>query len=277
MGLSTVCTGTPALPLHDDVGPIRMTKDDQVSMPEGDRETRVLSRTVLKGLRTSPSISSVAKSVFYIDSGAGQCLSSCSSAFLTLEPCTLEVVGVAGSLPIFGRGTAIFVLTLQGGNEVLVRIHNCLYSFGEYNLISVSQMQTIPTTVLDLSLASPRVRLYNSERPFKRKFVDIPLVMDDGLYCLDLTPISSDDPRFYDLPVFDITPSGVYEPVSHRLDRFCGVTKPPVPLWTTSVVHPPPSAGRIFTLNGSLDFHSELQSFSGHFLAPAGLPPARKQ
>ncbi len=284
LGLSTVCKGTPALPLHDDVGPTRITMDDRASVPSRNQEPRSSSRTILKGNRTSPSIPCGAKSIFYIDSGAGQCLSSCSSAFLTLEPCTLEVVGVAGSLPIFGRGTAIFVLTLQGGEEVLVRIHNCLYSFGEYNLISVSQMQTISTTLLDLSLASPRVRLHravdslgNSERTFKRKFVDIPLVMDDGLYCLYLAPISSDDPRFSDLPVFDITPSGVYEPVSHRLDRFCGVTKSTVPIWTTSVFNPSPSAGRISTLHGSLDFHSQLQSFSDHFLAPAGLPPARKQ
>jgi hypothetical protein len=35
--------------------------------------------------------------------------------------------------------------------------------------------------------------------------------------------------------------------------------------------------GRIYSLNGSLDFHSQLNSFSDHFLAPAGLPPARKQ
>jgi hypothetical protein len=54
---------------------------------------------------------------FYIDSGAKQCLSSCSTAFLTLEPCHIEVIGVAVSLPIFGIGTAIFALSMQGGEK----------------------------------------------------------------------------------------------------------------------------------------------------------------
>jgi hypothetical protein len=56
---------------------------------------------VRKGMRSSPPKPSSTKNVFYVDSGAGQCLSSCSTAFVTLEPCALEVVGVAGSLPIF--------------------------------------------------------------------------------------------------------------------------------------------------------------------------------
>ncbi len=54
---------------------------------------------------------------FYVDSGAGQCLSSCSTAFRSLGSCQLEVVGVAGSLPIFGIGTAIFALVLAGGQK----------------------------------------------------------------------------------------------------------------------------------------------------------------
>ncbi len=37
------------------------------------------------------------------------------------------------------------------------------------------------------------------------------------------------------------------------------------------------ATGRIFTLAGSVDFHSELVSFSDHFLAPAGLPPTKKK
>ncbi len=53
-------------------------------------------------------------STFYVDSGAGQCLSSCSNAFFSLEPCQIEVVGIAGTLPIFGIGTASFALKLNG-------------------------------------------------------------------------------------------------------------------------------------------------------------------
>ena len=122
-----------------------------------------------------------------MDSGAGQCLSSCSTAFRALEPCQLEVVGVAGSLPIFGIGTAIFALTLVGESEVLVRVHNCLCSFGEFNLLSVSQMKTNQKTAIDLSLVSPSIRLYfagnggsRGEQP-EHDFIDVPLEMDDGL------------------------------------------------------------------------------------------------
>jgi hypothetical protein len=47
-------------------------------------------------------------------------------------------------------------------------------------------------------------------------------------------------------------------------------------MWTTSVLHTPQYPGRIYSLSGTLDIHSHLESFSDHFL-PAGLPPARKQ
>jgi len=74
---------------------------------------------------------------FYVDSGAGQCLCSCSSAFHSMEACHLQVVGVAGRLSIHGLGTAVFLVSVDG-NETLLRIHNCLHSFGEFNLLSVS-------------------------------------------------------------------------------------------------------------------------------------------
>ncbi len=37
---------------------------------------------VLKGMRSSPPKPTFTKNVFYVDSGAGQCLSSCSTAFV---------------------------------------------------------------------------------------------------------------------------------------------------------------------------------------------------
>jgi hypothetical protein len=48
----------------------------------------------MKGMRVSLPNPDIANNIFYVDSGAGQCLSSCSTASLSLEPCTLEVVGV---------------------------------------------------------------------------------------------------------------------------------------------------------------------------------------
>ncbi len=274
--------GTPALPLQDEVGPVRNIIEQGESV-EADYYERTRS-SPMKGMRVSLSNPSITNNIFYVDLGAGQCLSSCSTAFVTLEPCTLEVVGVAGSLPIFGRGTAVFVLTLPDGDAILVRIHNCLYSFGEFNLLSVSQMQTIKSNTLDISLVSPGVRLYGAPAPLDkavgkahRKYVDVPFLMDDGLCCLHVDPISSDDPRFQLLQIFDLTPPGEYEPVSQRSDRFCGLSKKNSPICTTSMISNSHQQGRIYSLNGSLDFHSQLSSLSDHFLAPAGLPSARKQ
>ncbi len=111
-------------------------------------------------MRVLASKSKSSTTLFYVDSGAGQCLSSYSAAFFSLEPCQLEVIGVAGSLPIFGIGTAHFVLVLKDGMEIVLRVHNCLYSFGEFNLLSVSQIQTNRRNSINLSLDSPSIRLF---------------------------------------------------------------------------------------------------------------------
>ena len=78
---------------------------------------------------------------FFIDSGAGQSMCACSGAFHSLQACAVMVVGVAGSMPVHGMGTAHFVFSMSGKDYVLL-IHNCLFCHGEdcFNLISVSQM-----------------------------------------------------------------------------------------------------------------------------------------
>jgi hypothetical protein len=191
-------------------------------IPDGRVSGGPVNKTAIKGLRSKVSPATV---VFYVNSGAGQCLSSCSTAFRALEPCQLEVVGVAGSIPIFGIGTAIFALALAGGSEVLVRVHNCLYSFGEFNLLSISQMKTNPATSIDLLLVSPNIRLYSADNGGHRSgkpgqaFIDVPLEMDDGLYALVLEPVSSDDTRYLSSRIFDLTPPGEYSPVSQKAER----------------------------------------------------------
>jgi hypothetical protein len=221
---------------------------------------------------------------FYIDSGAGQCLSSCSTAFLTLEPCHIEVIGVAGSLPIFGIGTAIFALSMQGGGEVLLRVHNCLYSFGEFNLLSVSQMQTLPKNSLELSLLSPTLRLFaggvdgdGQILSSRKSYIDISLSLEDGLYALEMEPISPEDPRNLTTQIFDLTPPGDYVPATQKSSRLVKTGKPTRQIWTTLIVPADKPKGRIFTLAGPLDFNAELISFSDKFLAPSGLPSSRKQ
>jgi hypothetical protein len=138
-------------------------------------------------------------------------------------------------------------------------------------------MQTIKGNTLILSPEAPSLRLSTGAHQTKRSYVDIPLGLDDGLYCLLFEPISSDDPRFQTHQMYDLTPPGDYEPCSHRHDQFIGMSSCANSPWTTSLLDLPKLQGRIFTFNGSLDFHSGLTSFSDHFLAPAGLPPARKQ
>jgi hypothetical protein len=144
-------------------------------------------------------------------------------------------------------------------------------------LLSVSQIQTNRRNSLNLSLESPSIRLFSdidSEadriRTKAPRFVDIPLDMDDGLYALTMEPLSSDGPRHLSKPIFDVTPPGDYSPLSSRAPN----TRR---MWTTVVLPTPTPVGRIVVLAGALDFHSELSSFSDSFLAPAGLPPSRRQ
>jgi hypothetical protein len=66
--------------------------------------------------------------LFYVDSGAGQCLCSCISAFVQMTPCRIEITGVSGLLEIFGCGTALFMITDSYDNQVILRVNNCLFS-----------------------------------------------------------------------------------------------------------------------------------------------------
>jgi hypothetical protein len=50
----------------------------------------------------------ISRVLLYLDSGAGQSLSSCITAFVTMIPCQVEITGIAGALQIYGCGTALF-------------------------------------------------------------------------------------------------------------------------------------------------------------------------
>jgi hypothetical protein len=197
-----------------------------------------------------------------------------------MEACHLQVVGVAGRLTIHGQGTAMFLVSVHG-REVILRTHNCLHSFGEFNLISVSQLKLVTDNSLDFSVTKPFVRLSRnqSERPdcSKLDYIEIPLTMDEGLYSLTLEPVTPSDPRYSDLPIFDVTPPGPFNPLTHQLCAVSGETDEPGPLWTTAVLSFQTSPGRVIALNAKLDFDDELRVFSDGFLAPAALPPARRQ
>ncbi len=96
----------------------------------------------------------------YIDSGAGQSLCSCSSAFADLTSCQVEITGVAGSLQIYGCGTAMFLVDDALGRPFILQVNNCLYGHGQFNLLSVSQFCQKNDNAVDLNLDSP-VLLFN--------------------------------------------------------------------------------------------------------------------
>ncbi len=62
-------------------------------------------------------------------------MTSCSEAFLTIQACAVLIVGVGGSMPAHGVGTARFI-------GYVMQIHNCILCHGEdgFNLLSVSQL-----------------------------------------------------------------------------------------------------------------------------------------
>ena len=120
---------------------------------------------------------------------------SCVDAFDELRACSIVVVGVAGSLPIHGVGTAIFRVTDSLGDEIILKIHNCLLctSIREeetFNLISVSQMLRTRQSSVSFNADNAEIRLKHLRR--KQEIV-LNLVKNDGLYSLDMSPVSARD------------------------------------------------------------------------------------
>ncbi len=138
-----------------------------------------------------------------MDSGAGQSISACSDAFHSLRPCAILVVGVAGSMPAHGIGTACFVATADG-KEYIVRIHNCLLCHGEdkFNLLSVSQTLRTRRNTITFSADESRVHVKGSGN---MKDVSMNLKANDGLYELSLSPLYKDDPRLASLSSVELT------------------------------------------------------------------------
>jgi hypothetical protein len=171
------------------------------------------------------------------------------------------------------RRLRFFLLMIDDVEEIILRIHNCLYSFGEFNLLSVSQMQMESGNVVDFAPGDPHLLLEgvtpdvnpDSESPGELiTTVKIPLTMNEGLYSLFLEPLSPDDIRFTRLPIFDVTSPGPFVPTSQKVYLAAGKMFPEedphtVPTWTIQ------------------DYDVELTGFCDNFLAPAGTPPARKQ
>jgi len=127
---------------------------------------------------------------------------SCPDAFLSLRPCAIEVLGVSGSLPVFGVGTAMFVVQAVSDLPVVVLIHNCLLSQGSsFNLLSVSQFQSSGINTADFTVGAPALTLRSRRGPMV-----LPLVLNDGLYGFSAEPLQPNDERYRTLPRFHLTP-----------------------------------------------------------------------
>jgi hypothetical protein len=73
----------------------------------------------------------------------------CSEAFHTLHVCAVLIIGVGGSMPAHGVGTACFI-GISHGIEYILEIHNSLLCHGEdgFNLLSVSQLLRDPANAV---------------------------------------------------------------------------------------------------------------------------------
>jgi hypothetical protein len=215
----------------------------------------------LSGSRTCLAVSNFNSTLFYVDSGAGQCLCSCDAAFIQMLPCEIEISGVAGSLQIYGIGTALFIALDEDEHEVIIRIHNCLFSQGEFNLIRVSQLCGKPDNSVNLSLDSPSLKFKSSGQ--RGRCFCIPLFLDDGLFAGRFEPIQQDDPRYSHLPKCDATPGG----------DFTLATSGSGGRWKSKIMISASKSARILVAISD-DYNWNLESFCGDFLAPPSLPPA---
>jgi hypothetical protein len=120
---------------------------------------------------------------------------SCVEAFSVLRPCAVLVVGVSGSLPIHGIGTANFVVRDSCGKERIWKIHNCLLSHRchgeeEFNLISVSQILRTRKNAISFGMDLSKITVKSTKQDVH---VDFMMVSEDGLYHVDAMPISQND------------------------------------------------------------------------------------
>ena len=185
-----------------------------------------------------------------------------------MSPCQIEITGVSGSLQIYGIGTALFIGEDFDGHQLALRVHNCLFSQGEFNLLSVSQVCQKEGHSVDFSLTAPEIRLRVSG--VKSRQVRLPLFLDDGLFGIRVEPLQVEDPRYGRLPKVDVTPGGIFRVSDDRSSH----------RWTSKVLAIASAGARILVLPATSsvpDYDWSLQSFCGNFLAPPSIPNSRRQ
>ena len=201
-------------------------------------------------------------------------MSACSEAFHSLRPCAILVVGVAGSMPAHGIGTACFVATTDG-KEHIVRINNCLLCHGEdkFNLLSVSQTLRTRRNTITFSADESRIHVKGSG---EMEDVKMNLEANDGLYELSLSPLYIDDPRLASLPSMDLTLED--DPTLWNEGKQLGIQgnmKSPTRLgvWHCKVLW----ISRTIGLQGiQHEYDDNLNAFCDSYLVPPSQPKARR-
>ena len=203
---------------------------------------------------------------------------ACSEAFLTLRACAVLVVGVAGTMPVHGIGTACF-LVKQNGKEYIVKIHNCLLCHGEdqFNLISVSQMLRARTNSVTFSADDSRLEMGN-ENDGKVKTI-FKLKEHEGLYELEVSPLCVDDERIRTTAILDLT----LENDPHLWDKDrgkqeCANMKAPTKLgtWYCRALWVSVKVGMQRTSNECKEYDEHLKEFCDSYFVPPTQPSAKR-
>ncbi len=157
----------------------------------------------------------------------------------------------------------MFLVEDDSGEALLLRVHNCLYGGGMFNLLSVSQICQGEFNSVDFNLDSPSLLLSTGS---KNRPVRLPLFLEDGLFAISGAPFPLDDPRYSSLRKADVTPGGLFRPsddsAMHR--------------WSSKVLVAANATGR-FLVAQNCDYDYNLQSYCANFLAPPSIPLSRRQ
>ncbi len=222
---------------------------------------------------------------FFVDSGAGQCMCSCIEAFSSLRSCAILIVGVSGTLPVHGIGTANFLVKDGDGKECIWMIHNCLLCHkvnGEeqFNLISVSQVLRTGLNLITFANGDSSITIKDRRQREDHSFV---LEPDDGLYSIEGVPISLTDKRYNTTTRLNVTMAGdpmvsgkdageCDDNTHHKIPGLASLRSPNLlGSWTVKILW----IGKRLMLP-SQGFGTELADFCESYIAPLSIPQARK-
>ena len=98
-----------------------------------------------------------------------------------------------------------------------------------------------------------------------RKSARVPLVLEDGLFALQLETLVEGDPRFGSLPKYTIALPGRFAPSDSAGDM----------RWQPTILAMASSSARLLAALTE-DCHDHLRTFCDQYLAPPSIPPARR-